>query len=339
MGFIISSCEKETGVDIPEPKLKVTEADVIFETQGGDGFIKVVAPGAITAESSGDWCTVSVSGTTVNLTASENIGLGGRTAVITIKSGEEKIDVTAVQTSSIMWFKEFIDSSLGYTADGGVLKSAVITSYPITVKSKPDWLNYKFENDSIYLTVPASSKPRKGTITFTSEGRDITYDILQLSYGSLLGDWTFEYSTSEGGSRLKFDLKMEQNVKDNSYKLGLFSIATGLSNSIELRFDQSIPGVILTNRQYMGAIPGDAFPHVYACMARSATSLSTSTTVQMVGIIDITDDGTVTCTLKDNGTWSGSTAIGFGFFNWANQELTGSIYRQKIYINIVMTKK
>jgi hypothetical protein len=72
----------------------------------------------------------------------------------------------------------------------------------------------------------------------------------------------------------------------------------------------------------------------------AAGNYTWSTTAQLAGILDIADDGTVTYTFGDNGTWAG--AAGFGFYLYtaeppSNSTATGSSYRR--FMDIVMTKK
>jgi hypothetical protein len=338
LGLFITSCERDTGVDVPERQLKVTQAEVIFETQGGEGFIIVSAPGAVTAKSNEEWCTVNVSGTTINLVAEPNTGVGGRTATITIQSGSETIEVTAVQTAAVMWFRDFTEASLSFLSEGSTIETQVVTSYPVTVKAKPDWITYKFENGSLYLTATASS-PRKGSITFESEGRTITYNIVQVSYTGFLGEWEMKFNNpSNSNLEEKTTVTFDQKTANASFLLnGL--VITGTTNAeILVNFNPLSNNVTISAGQYLMTASDGRF--VYLSLRSAAGTYQYGTSAQLAGILDIADDGTVTYTFVENGTWAGAAGIGFYLFTGeppSSSTATGSSYRR--FMDIVMTKK
>lgn len=337
LGLFITSCEKDTGVVVPEQQLKVTQAEVIFETQGGKGFIKVAASGAVTAKSSEEWCTVNVSGTTIDLSAEPNTGAGGRTVTITIQSGGETIEVTAIQTAAVMWFRDFSTTAISFLSEGSTVETEVVTSYPITIKAKPDWITYKFENGNLYLTAAAST-PRKGSITFESEGRTVTYDIVQVSYTGFLGEWDIAFDNPSTGRRETGTVTFVEKQKNASFTIDGLVITGSTKAEILVNFNPLSNNVTINAGQYLMTASDGRF--VYLSLRSNVGNYIWSTTAQLAGILDIADDGTVTYTFGDNGTWAG--AAGFGFYLYtaappSNATATGLSYRR--FMNIVMTKK
>lgn len=336
-GIWLASCEKDTGISVPEARLKVTEASVIFETAGGEGYIKVETPETVTANSNQDWCTVSVTDKTINLNASPNTEMKGRTAVITIQSASESTTVTAVQTSAVMWIKDFANSLL-FLSEGSSVKSAVVSSFPVTVKSKPDWIAYSFENDSLYLTASVGG-PRKGEIVFSSEGREISFDLLQASYDGFLGEWEMKYLNPSNSNEETTTVTLSENVKNESLTIDGLVISGSNVAKINLLFNPDTNNVTLAAGQYLATIGSN---YVYLCLRSPTGQYIYSTDSQLAGIFSISDDGVVTYTFVDNGTWSGNTAGGFGFYVFTGQPpssatSTGSSYRR--FMNVVMTKK
>lgn len=329
-------CEKDTGVIISDSRIKVTDANVIFETTGGEGYIKVEAPESVKAESNQDWCVVSVSDKTIQLTVSPNTGIGGRSAVITIRSASESITVTAVQTSAVMWLKDF-EESISFVSQGATAKSAVISSFPVTVKSHSDWITYHFENDSLYLTASAGG-PRKGNIVFSSQGREISYNLLQISYEGFLGEWEMKFLNPSNSNTETATVVLSQKTANESFTLGNLVISGTYIAQIDLMFNPSTYNVTLAAGQYLATIGSN---YVYLALRSSTGSYGYAANIQLAGIFNLADDGTATYTFVDNGTWS-SVAGGFGFYIFSGQPpsastVTGTSYRR--FMNVVMTKK
>ncbi len=338
LALLISSCEGDSGIEFPEPQLKVLESDVIFETQGGAGFIKVESPGTVSAKSNSDWCKSTVSGNTISLIADANTSIVGRTATITIESGGEKIEVTAVQTASVMWLKDFRESTIAFLSEGSSVESEVVSSYPIVVESKPDWISYEFDDGKLKLTATPSI-PRKGTIVFSSEGRTVKYDIIQVSYAGLLGEWEMEYNNPSQSNRLETaTVVLEEKEKNTSFWLKELIITGTTKAEIHISFNPTSNSIIMSAGQYlMTASDGRT---VFLSLRSAAGTYSYSTNSQLLGKLDIAEDGSVTYKLEENGTWVG--AAGFGFYLFTGETptsatATGSSYRR--LMNVVMTKK
>lgn len=335
----VISCGKDAESDINESRLKVTEADVTFDTQGGDGFIKVTAPGAVTAKSNAEWCTVDVSGTTISLKAEANTSMGGRTATITIESEKETIDITAVQTAAIMWLKKFKGNTIAFPSEGATVETEIASSYPVVVEDKPDWITYRFENGSLYLTADPGI-PRKGVITFSSQGRTQAYNLVQASYAGFLGEWEMHFNNPAQGNRLESTTVIfEEKVKNESFLLKNLVITGSTEAEIQVDFNAFDNNVTISAGQYLMTAADGRF--VYLCLRSATGSYVWTTNAQLAGTLDIADDGTVTYVIDDNGTWSG-VAKGFGFYLFtgeppASTTSTGSSYRR--FMNIVLIKK
>lgn len=333
--LLMVSCEKNSSIDTPEPQLKIIEANVTFETQGGTGFVRLDARNAVTATSNAEWCTVSVDNTTVNIHVDAHTGMGGRAATITIRSGNETIDVTAVQTAAVMWFKNLTDNTISFLSEGSTIATPIISSYPIQVENKPDWITYRIENDSLFLT--ATPGVRKGSISFSSEGRSITYNIMQISYSGLLGTWKMKFNNPSNGNRLDSTLvRLEEKERNASFSMKNLYITGTNEAEIQVDFDPKTNNATISAGQYlMTATDGRL---VYLALRSATGSYNYATSSQLAGILDIKDNGTVTYTFISNETWT--AAAGFGFYLFTGEPssttTTGSSYKR--FMNIVMTK-
>lgn len=339
-GFIGCSDDNENPYAVEE--LIITKADVLYHATGGTGVVEIQTNDAITATPIHDWCTAIVSGNKISLEIPAYDGLESRNTILTIKAGGKESNLTITQESAILWFDGFdvISKAISFTAEGGIAKAAVKSSYPVDVTDKPDWLTYEFKNDSVYINIAPWNNPRQGSVTFRSNNREISYQIMQFSYASLLGEWEFSYATAHKGARqTPFSVSLSEKVKEESYTFGPFVVTSKLNSSFTANYKTATQSITLQGPEYLGIIPDDLFPHAYMCLRSSTDNRIGTTSVQIEGVIAIDETGKVTCTFKDNGTYSSGTITGFGFFNWANQEFTGSVYRQKVFHDIIMTKK
>ncbi len=322
--------------------LKIVEANTIYAAVGGTGFIKLETIGAITATSDSEWCVPAVAGNTINLTVAPNKGLQGRTAAITIQGDGEKRIIAVTQTGAIMWFKDFKAETIAFLSEGTTVKTAIVSSYPISIDNKPDWLSYKIENDSLYLTVEASA-PRKGVITFSSESGSVTYNIVQLSYAGLLGEYDMAFDNPSTGRRETRSVIFVEKQKDVSFTLDGLVITGTTVGKVEMKFSSATNNMTINAGQYLATIANSTGDFVYLSLRTAGGQYGYSADYQIAGIFNLDDNGKVTYTFRDNGTWPGQVAAGFGFYLFklqpptASGAATGSSYIR--FMNIVMTKK
>ena len=67
--------------------LEVTPSELSFTSSGGRKTATITSNVTFSAESNATWCTVSVSGSTIYVSAASNSGVSERTATVTIKAG------------------------------------------------------------------------------------------------------------------------------------------------------------------------------------------------------------------------------------------------------------
>ncbi|MBR1576630.1 MAG: BACON domain-containing protein [Bacteroidales bacterium] len=92
------------------PALKITSKNVVFNPQGGTGYIVADASGNLTAYADRPWITVTVSGNRVDLAVSPNETLQSRYATVTLKSGSEQAEIIAHQfgvKSDLVWEESY----------------------------------------------------------------------------------------------------------------------------------------------------------------------------------------------------------------------------------------
>ena len=204
---IVSACSDD-GMDNPYRKddaLKVIRNDVQIPSVGGSGTIVVDANGAVTAESSIDWCSVSVSGNTVTFTAPANNSIESRNAFVTIKSGDKSTQVSVYQEGMV-----FVVGDHTFTLDdaGSAISTEVQLSngdLAITTNSPTPWITgqYNALTKKVELNVEPNNTgiPRSGQFEVFCNGYKEVINVSQFDFTQdVLGEYYFMYyKTSSGG--------------------------------------------------------------------------------------------------------------------------------------------
>lgn len=114
----------------------VSTSGIDFSAGGGEGTIVVSADGAVAASSDEDWCTVTVEGMTIHVTAAVSTEMSSRSALITISSETGSAEVPVVQSGVVtIMNKNDLYHTINYA--GGTINYSfkTNTSYSITLNS------------------------------------------------------------------------------------------------------------------------------------------------------------------------------------------------------------
>ncbi len=345
LGIFLSSCEKDTGVDVPDGKLKVIESNILFEQEGGTGFIKIESEENISATTEQEWITISVSGKTVNVSVGVNKNIGGRNGIITIKAGNEKVDMSVIQLSSVFYLENVDDYSLKFPFVGLTKEIPYKSSLPIVLTAQDTWVKAIVSNNgTIDITVdPSAGIVRSSKVTFAvtfADGSESKKEIIikqEASYLDILGEWNFEYTNPSLTGRQTDIVTITEKTTDASVLLeDLPANSTKtVKGNVLLTYNTSNSNLLVN----MGQLVATINPHyIYLCARTSGGSLSYTNTIQMLGEFS-NNNGTLTYTFKDNGTWSGQVVGGWGLYGYTTSPPSGSQVTYIRYMDIVMTKR
>lgn len=192
--FAIGCDDRETDEMMAQKTLQVISSDIVFQCTGGSGSVVVDAPSSVSAVSSAPWCTVSVSGNTINVSASEYEGLENRYSEIVITSGGQSTKVTAHQYGR--YYQAEIPGTLHFEDEGGQLDILVLhKNYDPEMSSGADWLTVNQLGD--YLVIRClpntTGNMRFGAITVGPSTINVSQYSLETS---ILGDYTWYGNTS-----------------------------------------------------------------------------------------------------------------------------------------------
>ena len=200
---MFTACSSDDATYTPTPKLEIANADLMFEAEGGTGSVTVNGTGALTAETTSQWVSLSFSGNTVNVTVDENVELSGRSATITLKADGAEAQVSVTQKGSVYG----LGGETSYSLDDAkkTLRIGVVHTSAVTVKSLADWITASFDEEKDQIVIVASANDsgwrRTGQVAFQTGIVQDTITISQFDFDTdVLGEFYFVYATSSAGS-------------------------------------------------------------------------------------------------------------------------------------------
>jgi len=152
------------------PSIEIVSKDDVFPSEGGTGTIVVNTRETVTAASDRTWLTVSVSGRSIYLTATENETLESRYASVSIKAGDAASEITVQQfgmTSELMWESSYEFPYGGDELSLGFSESGVIR---VTVPEGKDWISVDVDDKVLTITTSpnAYKASREGKVRFSA---------------------------------------------------------------------------------------------------------------------------------------------------------------------------
>ena len=165
---MFTACGSDDASYKATPTLDIASADVLFEAEGGDGYITANTTSELTATTESNWVTLTVTGNVVTVTADPNITLDGRSAVIKLSAGGTETTITATQKASIYGVPSLEYEIGDYEAS---LEIPVVHTLPVTVESNAEWITAVFNEETNEIEIVAENNdeadPREGTITIS----------------------------------------------------------------------------------------------------------------------------------------------------------------------------
>lgn len=150
LSVCIISCEDDAKDNIG-PELKIIDRNVDITAAGGNVTVNLSIEGE-KAISDQDWCTVALSGKVLTVTLEANTNIEGRTAMITVIKGEEKVFFPVTQPSNIVPRSQIENAE--FDAHGGTLRIPVDKAAPFKAQAEDGatWLDVKVDGDCLVLT-------------------------------------------------------------------------------------------------------------------------------------------------------------------------------------------
>lgn len=340
-----TSCSDSDSSYSPVSTLTLASSDLLFESAGGTGSIVVNTSAALTAETSSQWLTLSVSGNTVSVAAQTNETVDGRSAKIVLRAGGDTTSVVATQKGM---FLDFDNSPIVLTGNGAASHEiAVSHSLPIQVKSLSDWITPSVNSDStafvLSFAANTSGHLRKGYYVVKSANMADTVVVTQYDFAeNILGTYLF------AGLRFNDQGKVVQGALLSTLKGTPDAMVLEFPNiglSMPVEFDAETLTIRLSGGKYMGTFDDYFSEESDSVVTRYVWSsmwdiingqLTWAEEVGMAGAFNYSEDQGVTyCKLEDDGNWGTYEANTFRFqyFTSAtNAEATTMVQTKPNYV-------
>lgn len=215
---MFTACGSDDASYKATPTLDIASADVLFEAEGGDGYITANTTSELTATTESNWVTLTVTGNVVTVTADPNITLDGRSAVIKLSAGGTETTVTATQKASIYGVQSLEYEIGDYQAS---LDIPVVHNQEVTVESNDEWLTAVWNEETNQIEIVAEDNdeidPRVGSVTIT------------------MGDYSDEITITQKGFLL--NVKEEQVVSKKNAALDGYAVDVEHSRTVSVATD------------------------------------------------------------------------------------------------------
>ena len=196
------ACQEEEDVFKPEVKdiTVVSVKDLVFLPAGGSGTINVDCATSFTATSDRNWCTVSVNGNVVTVTASANPSNESRYASILMQTSQSSQTVVVQQVGVVLDGLALHDERVMMEGETFVYRYAA--NLPVQMSSDKDWIHFEMiddEDDGTMVKVIVDRNPgltRFATVSFSAGSKAGTAEFIQLPTPKAISGW--DVSVTDG---------------------------------------------------------------------------------------------------------------------------------------------
>jgi hypothetical protein len=340
LSIFLAGCSSTEYHEFENSQVKIESADVNFSALGGTGEIVVAESGNITAEIDQNWCSLSVSGKTISVTVTPNMSISGRSAQVTVKSGN-KINYVSVTQTSVTLNMDATSASID--GKGGEVRIACQTEANLIIDNVADsWLTASTDGNDIVLqvatgnpsmdnvrttTVTVAVQDQNGTTLFTQDV-NVTQGKNYLVYEDYLGTYTMNYSITNASNVSTRSLTVTLSIKDEGQTYRLDGIlADGSPGELLVRYNSN--GMVSILGQIMYVYPDTQYDFWFLPYSQTAPNgsnyTSRSTTIGMISTdIDLSNGG-LKFKMVDNGVWGSYVVAGFLLRNYDGSTSKGNV--------------
>ncbi|MDR1199158.1 MAG: hypothetical protein LBK94_09155 [Prevotellaceae bacterium] len=337
LSIFLTGCSDSNYTDLEDSQVKIESADIAFNASGGTGEIVVAETDAFTAASDQNWCSLNISGKVIALTVEPNVSISGRTARITVKSGNKTNYVVVTQTLA----KFYIESDdAGISGKGYEVRIPCETDVSLAVDTVYDsWLTASIDGNEIVLQAtpnPSMENTRSTTITLAIRNQgntvfthnlNVTQGTNYLNYEDYLGTYTMYYSTTNTSSIPTRSLTVTLSVKSEGETYRLDGIlADNSPGELLARFNAN-NGTVSLLGQIMHVYPDTQYDFWWLPYSdpTNGNYINRSTTAGMVAVdIDLSNGG-LKFNMADNGVWGSRVVAGFMLRNYNGSTSMGNV--------------
>ena len=179
--ILLIACDRNASKEtVPTKQFSIVKANLGIAPGGGECTIEVKAAQSVTAAPERDWCTASVSGSIITVTASANLTNESRYCRIRLQSGKEVLYATVQQYGEVIDGLEGLSDVTAPVA-GRKIEVAVKSNVALEVTTAETWIHPSYENGILTIDVEKNDEPRTrfGTVQYFAGSVSGSFEVTQ----------------------------------------------------------------------------------------------------------------------------------------------------------------
>lgn len=251
-GLLFTACDDDSTNEVATHGLEVTSAQTSFPATGGTQTI-AVAQTPTSVYTNDSWATASVSGNSINVTATANPDRQSRHATVVVKSSALDSAIVDIDQDGMIISVEETSLTSPYGDNAGALSCYIKHNLDVTLSTSASWLSAAIAGDSITINLQTnnSGEPRIGWVYYTSGNITDSVSVLQFDpENDILGNYEMYYYYN-GWYYVNTVLYKKT---DGSYAMRFTdSFMTGFDFEIPITLDYDAPGFFIHNMDNVGS--------------------------------------------------------------------------------------
>lgn len=195
---LLLACQKEKGTDT-EPassSFYIKKATLAIMPEGGTCGLEVEAEEPVTVTTDRDWCTATVDGKNITVTATANTTIESRYCRLTLQSGSQKLYATVQQFGEVI---DGFDALTGVTSpvEGREIVVDVVSNVSVVLSASEPWIHPVYEDGKVKITVDENNEPRTrvGTVTYKVGSKSGSFEVTQYPALTRPENWVLSFGT------------------------------------------------------------------------------------------------------------------------------------------------
>lgn len=322
--LLLTACDEGTDA---AATLSVTAADLFYESQGGDGRILTADARDLTVSTPAAWCHATITDYRVDLHVDANVSLEGRSAILTLSSGGQHVELTVQQRGIIYQFPH--EHRYIYNDAAGNGQMPIMYDNATQVSTSAPWLTARLDGDTLRYAF-GQNETRSIRSAWIRVSSGIYSDSLQVLQYNMQQDILGRYelhAIGRGNTEVVLPARLAYTGRT------LYLTLTDRSFTIPVTFDESDLSLHITNGVNIGRwrSPDDDvnyFVHlVVTSLHDSVYAVTISPSYGTKAPMDYNPQlNTTTGTFGDDGSWArtGYQPNAFLFYLSTSRDLTNS---------------
>lgn len=335
------SCDDNNTVwsDPTNETLKVISHDTSFPPTASRGSVVVDANGPVSVVSDdGGWLTTAVDGNTVTIEATQNSSLEGRTATLTISSGDRQTNISVIQSGA--YFDMGTLKIIKSNDSAHTFKYKVNSNLPVEFSTSDDFISTSFDDKTSELSVSVTRNRtghlRQGYVNYKFGDNEGSIPVKQCDfYKDLEGDYMFVYTDDKDHKQYYYEAYLTE--EDEKYRIDI----EGLGISIPVKYDENDFSLSICGGSFCGYETRNNYKYVIATgmWAPSEGYVTFLDFVSMTGEFiygKLADGRTATIAeFIDDGSWGAFVSTGIVLELFTKMPATTDTRTKEVFKNLL----